>query len=146
MADHVTRNCFQRTGTLALAPSGVNQKSKPLRMKKSSSLARSGRACSMSRFRSCDSIQLWRCSRVSNRMITVYVAVRPAIGRMSCQSRRPAELLHIGPISFNQSSYPDCCPSRTRWVITTVAPCSVLLKESRSSVKVFSPHCKYTSA
>ena len=74
-------------------------------------------------------------------MIIVYVAVRPAIGRMICQSRRPAELLHIGPISFNQSSYPDCCPSRTRWVITTVAPCSVSLKESRSFVKGFSPYC-----
>jgi hypothetical protein len=30
MADHVARNYFQRTGTCALAPDGVNQKSKPL--------------------------------------------------------------------------------------------------------------------
>ncbi|MND02175.1 hypothetical protein D3C83_214560 [compost metagenome] len=71
MADQVTRYCFQRTGTVAFAPAGVNQKSNPLLTKKSSPVTSRGRTFSISRARVGESIQRLRCAEVSKRMMTV---------------------------------------------------------------------------
>ncbi len=125
--------CFQRTGTLALALSGVNQKSSPLLIKKSSPVANSGLTFSIRRERVGDSIHCCKCDRVSNRIMIVYVPVSPEIGRTMCQSRWPGEALQSGAISLNQFSYSACLHSRTLWVMTTVAPSrSLALSEAVS--------------
>ena len=110
MADHVTRYCFQRTGTFAFAVPGVNQKSNPLLMKKSSPVTSNGRTFSIRRARTGKSIHCLKCAVLSKRITTVYVSDRPAIGRTMFQSSWPGEALPSGEISLNHASYSECCP------------------------------------
>ena len=65
MADHVTRNCFQRTGVLGFSPTGLNKKSKPLLICTSSLSASRLSIFDSKRFLSCESIQFFRFSWLS---------------------------------------------------------------------------------
>src|SRR5689334_24858040 len=66
MADQVTTYCFQRTGTLAFAPAGENQKSNPELTKKSSPVTNKGWTCSIKRVRVGDAIHSRRCASVES--------------------------------------------------------------------------------